>query len=330
MLAVECARAQAGLSLVELMVAMTLGVALSFAAVTFFLQGKLAHVRDLQTARVQENGRYAQRYLARELAMAGFYAGALSRGGLSDGISASTDPCYRWLLTGRDALQHFDNIDPASLAAGHSPLPAACLSAGDTLVEGTDLLVVRRVKDRARYSMASDGRASGELPESGSSYLQLAGDTGAARMALGNEIPSVEGPVQVWEYYPQILFIRSWSVSPGDDVPALCRKRLAVASVAMGNTDCLVEGVENMQFQFALDTESDQLPDRLAANLPAAGGLVVLGRIYLLLRSVNKLPGQGPQPVFRLGEENIAAARDGYYRRLFQTSSLLRNPQVQP
>ena len=69
MSAADRTRAQAGLSLVELMVATTLGIALSFAAVTFLLQGKLAHVRDRQTARVQENARYAQRYLARELAM---------------------------------------------------------------------------------------------------------------------------------------------------------------------------------------------------------------------------------------------------------------------
>jgi type IV pilus assembly protein PilW len=321
-------RAQAGFSLIELMIAILLGIVLSFAAANLFLQAKVSYLEDEEYARLQENGRYALRLVGRELSMAGFLGGVFRGENISTALSGST--CYDYLMDTDVPFEHHNDVTVNGVGVPNEPvMPSTCLTstAGDHQ-SGTDMLVARRTADLPH--VVEGTVQAGMTIEDADLYLRKEEYNESLTLVTGTQTNHGGLNVDVWQYHPQMLFVRDWSRANTDGIPALCRKRLAVASVAMGNTACLVEGVENMQFQFALDTESDQLPDRLAANLPAAGGHVVLGRIYLLLRSVNKLPGQGPQPVFRLGEENIAAARDGYYRRLFQTSSLLRNPQVQP
>ena len=99
----------------------------------------------------------------------------------------------------------------------------------------------------------------------------------------------------------------------------------------MDSTECLVEGIENLQVEFGVDSNNppDYIPEFFTAT-PTATQLetAVAARIYLLSRSINELPGYTNDKTYVLGETTVAAADDGHYRRVLQTTVMLRNSEA--
>ena len=140
-------------SLVELMVALAIGVSLSFGAMTLFLYSKRSQLQDQQLARLQENGRYALRYIAHELAMAGFRA-TLPAG--APVIARLAGQCLLQLPAGyiirawpyrRCGHQWHFRIDDRDIT---SRLPAVGQAPA-----GSDMLVSRRTADTATCARGS-------------------------------------------------------------------------------------------------------------------------------------------------------------------------------
>ncbi|ARU27615.1 hypothetical protein CBR65_09340 [Cellvibrio sp. PSBB006] len=75
-------RKQAGLSLIELMIAITLGLILMAGVIQVFLSSRVTFATQQAMSRVQETGRLAVEFMARDIRMAG-YMGCTSRSGLS-------------------------------------------------------------------------------------------------------------------------------------------------------------------------------------------------------------------------------------------------------
>ena len=322
---------QGGLSLVELMVAMLLGVVLSLGAVNLFLQSRMSFLQDEQSARMLEGGRYAQRYLSRELSMAGFYGGILRGDDISSNLASGSDNCYDWLADTTHSVEHRNNVvDSAGVESGTGDtLPSACLSSTDTIVPGTDVLVIRRVGDRAHFLRDETATVTGSSTfDSDTAYLRLEDYNVSTTLETGNNVGTGGSkPLAVWEYRPQLLFVRDWSVTDGDGVPALCRKEMS--SAGMGPTNCLVEGVENLQVEFGIDTDDDYIPDRyLASPTDAQLSFAMGARIYILMRSTDELAGYTNDKAYTLGSQTVSAQNDGLYRRVYQTSILLRNSEA--
>lgn len=307
-----------GLSLVELLVALAIGVVLCFGAMNLLLHSKLSYLEAEELARLQENGRHALRYITYELAMAGHLAALLPATRVPPVESGS--PCFDHLMQTQRALEHLDDVNTAGEpGAGGPGLPADCLLAGRH-IPATDILLTRR----SASAPAAVGAVPGGSVNADDLYLLAAPDYASYQLQRGGAGLQARG--ELWEYLPQVLFLRNYSRSVGDGVPALCRKRLGRSANGMAPTECLVEGVENLQLEFGIDDDGDQLPDRYepapdAAQLQAA----VAARIYLLLRSIHPLPGHRDERIYFLGSRQLAAAGDGHYRRLMQTTVLLRN-----
>ncbi|MBP6682491.1 MAG: PilW family protein [Halioglobus sp.] len=307
-----------GLSLVELLVALAIGVVLCFGAMNLLLHSKLSYLEAEELARLQESGRHALRYISYELAMAGHLAALLP--GTRVPPVESGSPCFDHLMQTQRAVEHLNDVNPAGEpGAGGTGLPADCLLAGRH-IPGTDVLLTRR--------SASAPAAVGAVPGGGVNaddlYLLAAPDYASYQLQRGGAGLQARG--ELWEYLPQVLFLRNYSRSVGDGVPALCRKRPGRSANGMAPAECLVEGVENLQLEFGIDEDGDHRPDRYepapdAAQLQAA----VAARIYLLLRSIHPLPGHRDERSYFLGNRRVTAAEDGHYRRLMQTTVLLRN-----
>ena len=131
--------------------------------------------------------------------------------------------------------------------------------------------------------------------------------------------------VSYWEAVSRVFYIRRYSDSSNkkNGVPTLCMENLAGSAVS---ARCLVEGVENMQLEFGIDTDADGVANRYAA---APGGAdmerAVSARIYLLLRSINAIAGYRDLRSYQLGQNMVAARGDGFLRRVFSTTVQLRN-----
>lgn len=307
-----------GLSLVELLVAMALGVMLSFGATKVLLHSKRSFLEAEEQARLQENGRYALRLLAHELTMAGYLATLLPGTAVSSAESGSA--CFDYLMSTDHPLEQVDDVtgDGESGSGGHN-LPEDCLLAGKHLA-GSDLLLARRTLSAPVTGEGGDPPAAA----ADTIYLRVAAEPDTPLLQRGGDGAAAD--TQLWEYLPQLLFLRNYSVASGDGIPALCRKRVSKSANSMAPTQCLVEGIENLQLVFGIDETGDELVDRFeAAPSPAELADAVAARIYLLVRSVRPVPGHVDDRSYVLGATRVAAAGDGYYRRLMQTTVLLRN-----
>ncbi|MGL4566729.1 MAG: PilW family protein, partial [Halioglobus sp.] len=273
-----------GLSLVELLVALAIGVVLCFGAMNLLLHSKLSYLEAEELARLQENGRHALRYITYELAMAGHLAALLPATRVPPVESGS--PCFDHLVQTQRAVEHLDDVNTAGEpGAGGPGLPADCLLAGRH-IPATDILLTRRSASApAAVGAVPGAEVPGGNVDADDLYLLAAPDYASYQLQRGGAGLQARG--ELWEYLPQVLFLRNYSRSAGDGVPALCRKRLGRSANGMAPTECLVEGVEILQLEFGIDDDGDQLPDRYepapdAAQLQAA----VAARIYLLLRSI--------------------------------------------
>ncbi|MGB0514990.1 MAG: PilW family protein, partial [Wenzhouxiangellaceae bacterium] len=153
-----------GLSLVELMVAITLGVLLTAGMVQLFNASKLTFRTNDALSRVQENGRFALEMLKRELREAGatgFCSGRIEvRNHLNTGCAGGTDDFFNpnravvgWEYggTGRgDAFTLPDDLDPATATNGEWDSTSDTADLPDRLsglvVPGSDVVVVRRME----------------------------------------------------------------------------------------------------------------------------------------------------------------------------------------
>ena len=93
----------------------------------------------------------------------------------------------------------------------------------------------------------------------------------------------------------------------------------------------LIEGVENMQIMYGVDTDQDGIPENYyvagvaTLNDDTAWGNVVSVKIALLLRTVETGFGSDTKTYSLLGVDNVNPIDMGVRRRVFTTTIQLRN-----
>lgn len=313
--------------MVELLVAMAISVIISFGVVNLFLQSKVSFMQDEETARLQENGRWALRYLSRELSMTGFYGNIVDGSSINAGLTVASDCDVGWAMDTDVPFEHLDNATDAAAVTAYG-----CLASGEVL-PGTDIIAVRRTKDSP---IIVDGSVS-NAPEDHAVYLKQEQFGVISQLVKGNDFSIADktagSGVDAWEYQPQLLFVRPFAVTAGDGIPTLCVKKLSrdEATLKMDSTECLVEGIENLQVEFGVDTSipPDYSADYYTAT-PTAAEMerVVNAHLYVLARTINEVSGYVNDKSYALGATTVAAANDGHYRRMMQTTVMLRNGEL--
>ena len=147
-----------GFSLVELMVALVIGLLVSLAAVQIFAANRISYQMQEGMSRIQENGRFAAQYLQRKLRLAGFMgcgndvvraaSGSFvnhlaADGGEPRGVYRFERPIEGFAFRG--------NADGAALAVGAASewTPALPTELDGKVVRGTDVLVVRTLSEES-------------------------------------------------------------------------------------------------------------------------------------------------------------------------------------
>ena len=317
------ARAQTGFSLIELMVALLLGLLLMSGIIAVYLESKRGFVQDEAIARVQENGRYALRLLSREIAMAGFFGGVTE---LDLITSPAVADCQTWLLNPDEVIEVYNDADGGETTAFNNCFSAAIDAAG------TDILAVRRASDAPLieegewedgFSALATGQYYLHNEAAGLGTAEIAVDTAINTSAL----TSAGSEADLWSYYGRIYYIGTEG-----GVPSLC-----VRSAETPTQTCLVSGIESLQVELGVDTDGDAIPDEFVSDQVAdvAGALdadtVLAMRIHLLVRSVAPVRSSPTDSrTWTLGDETLttnASADDQFYRRVF-TATVTRNNQI--
>ncbi|QIB66349.1 PilW family protein [Kineobactrum salinum] len=328
-----CGTGCAGLSLVELLVSIVLGLMLSAGIVAVYLDSKSNYLVEEEMARIQENGRFALNLLKRELALAGFFGGNPGIAGFSPAASApDCGTAADWPLQPSTPLDILDDYAGGAIQMS-SGVRLDCVTAGDLQVAvDSDVLAVKRSAGEATLR---DGvyRAGVTAARNNQWYLRFA-DNGAEvswwrQGTAPASIPAVEvnagggTGIDYWAAYANIFYVRSYSVDAGDNIPSLCAERLSGSGML---TRCLIEGVESLQVEFGIDSSGDGVPNQYRTT-PTAAELsrVVTARIYLLVRGLTPVTGYTNSKHYQLGQTAIAARHDGYLRRVFSTTVQTHN-----
>ena len=321
-----------GLSLVELMVANLLGLMLLAAISGLYLAGKRQYLYDEQVARLQENGRYAVALLRRELAMAGFYGGMLTTGELVPLAFTGDCGAPTWALDASLPLAFTDDHEATPAIQTTTGVTLTCINGAD-VAPSTDLLAIRRT---AAQAVVAEGFLSPDFSSySGRRwYLRHSpgGSTGWHALTSDEVLQTAVNsePVNIWKAVAKIFYVRNYSDAGNreDDLPALCVEELVKEAM---RTRCLVEGVENVQLELGMDTDGDGVVNRyMSPGEVADMADAVSARVYVLLRSVYRVAAARGSSTFRLGRRVITKPRDGYLRRVFSTTVLLRNAAPRP
>ena len=320
-----------GFSLVELMVAMVLGLIVVVGASAVYLASKRSLTETEQIAALSENGRFALQLISNSARHIGFYGGAnpadISRDGSLGAVAGNcTGPA-----------EAYDTRNSIFAVRVTNATVLGCIT--DAVV-GTDVLVIKGVDptplsdgDPDDPDAVLDGAISFPAGAWNNQRAYVIANSERGILVDGADTPP---SVQVgdfargtaWPYRLQIYYIRQ------GDTPTLSRKVLAWNSVAGAmsvQTQDLVRGVENIRFLFGYDSSNNGRVDTLAnlTDVTTAGmwGQVISLQAFILLRSDVSDPNYDNAKTYHLGDIDITPA-DNVRRILLHSDIVMRNPRL--
>jgi type IV pilus assembly protein PilW len=321
---------QRGMSLVELMVAMAIGLFLLAGAITVFGKTRDLYRTNDTASRLQETARYAMSTIEADLRMANYW-GLMSRADLVENGPAldlasppDVDPAY---ALPADLNAYAATINscgpmwavklPAYVEATDDAYGLGCAEFG-TAMGGADTLTVRRAS--ANLVPATAG-----LIKVQSSRMQGSLFSGSALPAGYAAGLSETRALVAHGYYVD----QASEMDP--NMPSLRRKQLDFDGAAPVIVDReVVPGVEDLQVEYGADLDNDQNADYFVQPGTAipAGDQIVAVRVWLLVRGEQGELGFVDSRTYDYASRTGAAAitpNDPFRRVLVSKTIALRN-----
>lgn len=341
-------RPSAGFTIAELLISMAVGLLLLAGMATMFVGNSRAQTEIEKANRQIENGRYAMQMITADLNNAGFYGWFDPTPLVNPG--AMPDICDTDLADVRANLAlPVQGIDNAATTS------ASCISG---VKPGTDVLVVRRVETCVtgagncaavgaggilfQASVCQNNDELGSLDAT--KHFSL--DTNKDNLTKHGRTCTltVPGPAaEIRRFLTHVYYVASENVT-GDGIPTLKRTELGAGAGGITLTTIpLVEGIEDLQIEYGLDTVRDGAPNLYNANPATAATCAatacalnnwraaVSAKVHILARNTSVTPGHVDTKKYSLGrkangDDNlIAAASDGFRRHVFQSTVAIPN-----
>ncbi|MCS6181182.1 PilW family protein [Shewanella baltica] len=308
-----------GMSLVELMVSMVIGLFLTLGLFAMFSMSSSNVITTSQFNQLQENGRIALSLMERDISQLGFM-----------GDITGTDFVLGTNMTLRDGIANdcigagvnngtLPNAEPAHFRRlwgyeeGKSGDTLSCLSGVN---QNTDVIQIKRLVGPPVTN-----------PD-GERFYMAATSSEAVMFKGGNPPNPVLENARFWEYQHHVYFIKN-----DGSVPVLRRKTLTKNN-GMNNEEQLVEGIENMRILYGFDSNGDDTADSFmpAENVTTLmwdnelfQRLVAL-RVFLLVRAIDEDKSYTNETTYTLGDKEIKNLNDHYRRKIVSTTMVLANP----
>lgn len=353
-------RKQSGFSLIELMIGITIGMFIVAGMAMMFGNTSKSSAELEKSSRMIENGRYAADLLREDLQQAGYY----DLTGLYGATDYSrADPCDTGNLGFATSpaivvptpVFGFNNSWVADYTVGGTTVTGGCATtytaANMKYRTGTDVLVVRHASTGAPVTPASVVASTTYLQTSacssdplGTPFISAAGTS--ATFTLKNK--SCSGPRHVRPMVSRVYFVATCNVCSGasaDEIPTL--KMLDLQNGAMV-TVALVEGIENMQIEYRLDTDGDGVVDKFGLKADAIAQECTLASpnvgvcwknvmavdVYLLARNTEMTAGFQDTRSYTMGSTSgdvitISTAEQAFKRHAFTMTVRATNNAIQ-
>ncbi|MGH8527842.1 MAG: PilW family protein, partial [Gammaproteobacteria bacterium] len=227
-----------GFNMVELMVAMAIGLVLSGAGITVYVNTRTTIDVNQAVSRLQENARYAIDELTRDLRLSGYWGHNNSaeyvdnRTNQSGALPGPTGDCLAgWYNDLDNRVQGLDDTNDTWTTC----IPDASYSPGG------DVLAMRFVDPTP--IAAIDLKDNTQYLRSGRNWGQL---------FTGTVPPTTPG--QNYRVASRAYYVRPFTTA-GDGIPALVRVVQPDTGGAL-QSEVVISGVENLQVQYAVDNDA--------------------------------------------------------------------------
>lgn len=306
---------QCGASLIELMVAMVIGLVILLAVSEIFINNNRIRGEVEHTGRQIENGVFALQLLEDDLSNAGFWGEAnVAAGGTVPPVCPTT---------------------LADLAAGMGypvqPGNGACAGAIGNIKAGSESLAVRRANTCAHNILWPIGCRA--IIDDDLHYVQVnsdpeVGDFGVVKLATGDD--GLDGktlggaPAPIYRYLSRLYYVT------GND--ELARMELGTAGYVYSGP--LVDGIEALHFNFGIDGDGDGMvdsyidaPDPADPDYATDLGNVIAVRLWLVARNLEPTQGYNDARTYQLGDLTYVppATLVNHKRQVYSTVITLRN-----
>ncbi len=326
-------QSQCGLSLVELMISITIGLLILSAMATLFSNQSRTRSELDKSNRMIDNGRYALDVLSENLRVAGFY-GELDPSAIA--LPASiTDPCSTTPADMAGAIRlHVGGYNAATASSAIASPP--CSLSSSSLKNGSDILVLRRADTSASIASGAvtDGihyiQVSNCQYENATPFI-IANTAASFNLSQRNCTAANTAPfADVRRFVVQTYFV-SPNNNGSDGIPTLKRRELDPAGTGTFVTTPLVEGIEYMQVEYGQDTNNDGVADsyvQTCADISCWSNIVSV-KLYIIARNIESTAGYDDTKTYSLGLAGSYTPAGGdrnYKRRAYTQTVRLVNP----
>jgi type IV pilus assembly protein PilW len=323
----------AGFTLIELMIAVTLGLLVLAALTSFFVRTSYNRSELERNSQQIENGRFAISALRDDMMIAGFYADIFMPGStVWNAPAACATSGNMGFVPNQLSPQMPVPVLIYPLGAG---APAGCTP---NILANTDVIVIRRFNtEQTPIASAVAAQTYVQISECktdnvATPYLIDSGSN-AANFILKDRVCGAQAAL--WQYREQLYYIRDYSVNVGDGIPTLVRMELGV-DPADGTFKMvpmpLVEGIENLRVDLGVDAAATGTPStwkRCDASTPcttADYSNVVAAKVYVLSRTLEQSREYTDDKTYSLGVSGTTtAAGDHYKRHVYSTLIVMPN-----
>ena len=344
---------QSGMTLIEIMIALLIGVFLIGGVIQIFLSTKKSYRTQESLSRIQENGRFALELMDHDIRLAGYLGcspatttnpvviansplvAPVAHAGIPAVVAAHT-------ITGGDDKTSFASPNPATSS---SPLATS-------VTQTTDAVTVQFGESCGGYTTAAMTNVNPTLviPATNTCGIVtgtplIISDCDTAHIfraaAATDNSQNKDATGSATAVFPagksyaagsEIMLFRSYTyfIQPGTGgLPSLWRLDNNKAVAASTNPVELIEGVENMQILYGVDTDADGVANNYlagtTANIPATDwDKVVSMRTFLLLQSAEDNVTDKPVPYYYVASA-AQTPTDRRLRKVFSSTVALRN-----
>lgn len=328
---------QRGVSLIELMIGTTIGLALLAALSTLYVSTSRSRTEFDKTAEQVESGRYALQMMVRDVEMAGFYG----RPGLGSGVAYNLpDVC----AVAQSAMG-FSTATGVTVPVAVTGLPSggtapACLS---NLGTASESMTVRYAAGNASTTPAA---AEYYIQQSSCSTdtVPLVYDTSASKFVLMTKTCSATQLAELRKFVVRTYYLASCDAcsSAADTTPTLKVAEFVNGAV---QSSSLVTGIQDVHYSYGVDTDSNGSPDCYVDNpaidnkttCPNSTGYdwsnattnwsnVTAVRIAVLARTLQPTTGWTDTRTYDLGRAAVDGPyNDGYKRHVYSAVARVWN-----
>lgn len=281
-------RSERGISLVELMVGLTLGLIVVGALMVLYLNVIRTNTELARTSVQIENGRFATNLIREDMLAAGYWGtyspkfDNLGFSGIPNDIPTEVpSPCLVYQSTSpvktKWTDQEVKNLTGTPVSV-YTEVPTGCDTLITNLQPNTDIVVVRRAEACAVGDAGCDAFSVNTVYvqsaldvdcETAGSYpaLQLEHRSAVDRLrlkkrrdcsaavAVPTTVDVLAGDAPLRKYVSNIYWVRNYSVTAGDGIPTLMRSQFGRVGTSFSQMagQPLVDGIESLRVELGVD-----------------------------------------------------------------------------